>query len=53
MDDLLDQMIRDDKKNKLCEENNITLIRIPHIYDYTDKESMSAYIYSELEKNGM
>jgi|UniRef100_A0A6C0JQ06 hypothetical protein len=52
MNDLLDQMTRDDRTNDLCKKNGISLIRIPHTYSYINLDELSSFIYSVLENLG-
>jgi len=53
INDLLDQMSRDQKTDELCEDNGITLLRIPHNYSYNYPDELEQFIYEELEKIGM
>jgi hypothetical protein len=46
----LDQQERDKRKLELCEKNNIDLIIIPSIYDYTKPKKLKNFIYQELVK---
>lgn len=52
MNDLLEQMTRDDRTNDLCKKNGISLIRIPHTYSYINLDELSSFIYSVLENLG-
>lgn len=44
----LKQQERDQRKVKLCIENNVTLIIIPYIYDFSNPDKMKEFIYNSL-----
>lgn len=51
-DDFKKQQERDNDKNKLCKDNNITLIRIPHQYNFKNKNKLFNYLFDQLENCG-
>lgn len=44
----LKQKQRDQKKKYLCEINNVTLIEIPHTYNFRDPTAIKQFIYNQL-----
>ena len=52
-EDLENVQERDERKIRLCKENNITLITIPFEYDYTKPDELEEYILERLEEVGL
>lgn len=48
-DDLVKQQERDQKKYRLCKENDIKLVIIPHKYSFKTPKKLREYIITELE----
>jgi predicted lactoylglutathione lyase len=51
--DLEKQQIRDKKKDRLCIENAICLVRIPYTFSYDAKEDLKEFIQTKLCEYGM
>ena len=48
--DFENQQYRDKLKIEECKKNNITLITIPHIYDYNNEDKMKEFMIKEIER---